>query len=380
MSLPLNLRKLSLTQFRSYDMLIQEFEPGINCLLGPNGAGKTNILDALHFLAFTKGFRNVQDKQAIKEGNTFFLVEGAFSIGNRQQRIQCNYLKDGGKRIISDNEPLKKMSDHIGTLPMVAILPEDTELITGASVMRRKFIDMLISQYSRDYLMHLILYEKILAQRNALLKLIAEGGAYGRDQLSLWNHQLIPHGIYIYAARAAYTRLFQPLLKEYFAIITESREEPIIEYLSQVKENDEKSWWSMLEEKEAQDIQQRFSGAGIHRDDWNMLINDSSVRNFGSQGQKKTFVIALKLAQYHLLEAETNVRPLLLLDDIFDKLDGRRLRWVAGILHERIQGQVFVTDTSYERLLDSFSQGKSMPVHYFAVQNNTINPIRDADQ
>ena len=360
---------LNLTHFRNYYQQELHFSPQINCFVGANGSGKTNLLDALHFLALTRGFRSTQDKFAVKKGETYFF-NGATLVKNEAKlKIDVNYLKGKGKKVIFNQKPLVKMSEHIGRIPLITILPNDTELINGPSAGRRKFLDMLIAQYDHSYLNHLIHYEKILAQRNALLKLMGEQRFFDKEQVEIWDTQLIPHGIAIYKGRESFLRDFMPYFEEFFKKIVSNEEKPFIEYRSQIEENTIDGWLKLMAEHQERDRVQQYTTGGTHRDDLNFHINDHSARNFGSQGQQKTFVISLKLAQYRLLERHTNIHPILLLDDIFDKLDEHRLQSIANLLDRDIQGQTFITDTSYERLAEVFSKNISREVKFFMVKD-----------
>ena len=367
--------RLQLTYFRNYASLDSKFCEGINCIVGPNGAGKTNILDALHYLAFTRGFRNTQDKQAVQHGEQFFFNGGTLVRKRLKQEIACNFIQGKGKKILINQKPLSKMSEHIGRIPMIAMLPNDTELINGPSQARRRLLDMLISQYDMAYLKHLIQYEKILSQRNALLKLFAEHRRFDEEELSIWDAQLIPHGIGIYKGRQAFIENFQPLFKDYFNKIVSENEQPEIRYRSHIEANTPEAWKELLHQYREKDQANQYTVAGIHRDDLIFRINDQSVRNYGSQGQQKTFVIALKLAQYQLLEHQTQLPPILLLDDIFDKLDEQRLAQIGQILDLEIQGQIFITDTSQERLAGVFLSTKKTTVQFFQVESGTLKPI-----
>lgn len=362
------LSHLRLSFFRNYDDLHLTFSEGVNCISGKNGAGKSNILDALHFLALTKGFRSSQDKQAIKEDESFFFIEGnAIKSENLSALIQCNLMLGKTKKLLINSQPLAKMSEHIGSLPLVAVLPNDTELINEGSSTRRKFMDSLISQYNKIYLDDLIKYEKILAQRNALLKNFNENKYFDAEQLALWNMQMVPLGQNIWAERKKFLADFIPIFAEYFREIVSQKETPEVEYDSKIAENTTLEWENLLAEAERKDRVNQNTSIGIHKDDLSFSINGSSVKNFGSQGQQKTFVIALKLAQYELLANYKKVPPLLLLDDIFDKLDEYRLQSIADLLDKKIRGQVFVTDTSLSRLQEIF-QHSQREVRYFQVE------------
>ncbi len=371
--------QLRLTQFRNYEDLHLVLNSGIVCFVGANGAGKSNILDALHYLAFTRGFRSGQDKQAVKSGYTFFWIEGNWINEERLHHIQCSFISGKGKNLRVDQQQIKKMSTHIGNIPMVSILPGDTDLISGGSTQRRKFLDMLISQYDADYLYHLIQYDKILTQRNALLKLFAEQRMFDSDQLSLYDDQLIPHAIAITAGRDSFIHQFIPLFNTYFKRIASEVEIPAIKYKQQVKENDLAGWRDLLMGQMEKDRHLQYTSAGVHRDDLVFTINDHSVKNFGSQGQQKTFIISLKLAQYQLLAKQTQKAPILLLDDIFDKLDNRRLEQISFILEKELEGQVFITDTSLDRLQEAFRHVEKKRVYYFLVNQAKVERIMEED-
>ncbi|MEM6263842.1 MAG: DNA replication and repair protein RecF [Bacteroidota bacterium] len=365
---------LQLTHFRNYPHLQADFCAGINCITGPNGSGKTNVLEALHYLAFTRGIRSHQDKQALKDGEDFFLLEGNLQEGEEKALVQCNFLKSKGKKLFINRVPAAKMSDHIGRIPLVAIMPDDTELINGPSAGRRRFMDMLISQYSPAYLHHLIQYDKLLLRRNAQLKLFAEQRYFDREQLQLWNEQMLPHGRAISEERNTFLEAFFPIFETYFHQIVSEKEQPSIRYRSQLEVNTEAGWQEVYATWEARDLANCYTGVGTHRDDLVFQIDGTSVRNYGSQGQQKTFVIALKLAQYQLLEQHKQLAPILLLDDLFDKLDEFRLGEIAGILTDRVKGQVFITDTSRQNLEKVFSSLTDRAVNYYRVLQGDFQP------
>lgn len=367
----MHLSQLHLIQFRNYEELLIRPCQGINCFTGPNGAGKTNVLDAVHFLAFTKGFRSSQDQQAVQKGTDFFFDGGKIVRDGIERSIQCNYQRGKGKKIMIDQKPLKKMSDHIGYMPLVSILPSDTDLINGPSAGRRQFMDMLISQYDQSYLRSLIQYNRIIDQRNALLRQFASQGGVDHEQLELWNLQMIPLGIAIQQKRAEFTALFLPVFEDYFKKIVSEQEKPGIRYNPNVPAPSQEAWVQAIKEKEVRDLANQYTGVGVHRDDLIFQIEDRSVRNFGSQGQQKTFVISLKLAQYALLHRQRELPPVLLLDDIFDKLDQYRLAKIGGILDEDMKGQIFITDTSLERMKMVFAN-TLREVAFFTVEEGKV--------
>ena len=363
----LHLKDLHLTQFRNYSELTLDFSTDINCFTGPNGSGKTNILDALHYLAFTRGFRSTQDQQAVQQGQQFFFNGTVLVRNGKEQKIACNFIKGKGKKLLVNQKPLTKLSEHIGQIPLVAILPNDTELINGPAQGRRRFLDMLISQYSPPFLSHLIQYERILSQRNALLRLFGEQQRFDKEELELWDEQLIPHGIAVQEGRLAFIAAYQPIFDRFFQEIVSAKEPARLKYRSSIEENTVDGWRKALMRQQQKDLVNHYSSVGIHRDDLLFYIHDRPLKSYGSQGQQKTFVIALKLAQYQLLHQQKEAAPLLLLDDIFDKLDEQRLSRIANILDQEIEGQIFITDTSQERLAEILGNNTDRKISYFQV-------------
>ncbi|MEM9987117.1 MAG: DNA replication and repair protein RecF, partial [Bacteroidota bacterium] len=340
-----------------------------------NGSGKTNILDAVHYLAFTRGFRSSQDQQAVQEGEQYFFTNGALHLDDQEEQIQCNFVKGKGKKILIGQAPLDRMSDHIGHIPLVAILPQDTDLINGPAQGRRQFMDMLISQYDATYLKHLILYNRLLSQRNALLKLMGEQRYFDVEQVQLYDEQIIPAGQVIFQARESFLVEFKPVFDRFFRRIVADREAPSLRLRTQLLENSPTAWRNLFADKMEKDRVNQYTSAGIHRDDLVLSIDDHSVRNFGSQGQQKTFVIALKLAQYELLQQHTRKPPLLLLDDLFDKLDRHRLGSIAEMLQKEISGQVFLTDTSLGKVQELFPEMPTRGISFFEVNAGKVNAV-----
>jgi len=371
-----HIQRLRLTHFRNYSDLSLGFNPHINCITGKNGAGKTNILDAIHYLALARGIRSAQDRYALKEGEDFFFIEGLWNDEGFKQLVQCNYTKSKGKKLLLNRQAIPKLSEHIGKLPLVSILPSDTELINGPSALRRRFMDMLISQYNATYLQSLITYNKAIGQRNALLKQFAEIRSVDIEQLELWNYQLIPAGMYIRKTREAFVKEYAPIFAQYFQKIIPQTEVPTLQYKSLVKENTQSAWEDLLKQYEARDCANLYTYPGIHRDDLGFMINENSVRNYGSQGQQKTFLISLKLAQYHLLAQQKQKAPILLLDDIFDKLDEYRLAHIAKMIDEEVKGQVFITDTSHQRLQNIFQTTHTSKIQFFHVDAGVCKPLK----
>jgi DNA replication and repair protein RecF len=375
LSLPMHFSEIRLSSFRNYSDLSLSFSPGINCLTGNNGEGKTNVLEAVHYLCMTRGWQAKSEKYALKEGEAYFSVEGMLNEGGPELKVQCNYMPPKGKRILVDRRPLDRMSDHIGRIPIVTVLPNDTQLIHGTPGTRRRFMDALICQYSPGYLEALIHYENALTQRNALLVMMQERRSWDPEQVDLWDAQLIPHGMVIGRQRQAFLEAFRPFFLRYFNQIVSEKEQPEINLSTQIKENTPEAWHAALLDSRKNDRYSGRTGTGVHKDDLELSIGGQTVRNFGSQGQQKTFSIALKLAQYDILRAQCAKDPILLLDDIFDKLDHHRLAAIAHLLDGSIMGQVFITDTSLPRMHEVFSMLKHRETRHFQVADAKVAVI-----
>jgi DNA replication and repair protein RecF len=370
----MHIAALKLTHFRNYAQLSLDCGPGINCLTGNNGEGKTNVLEAVHYLCMTRGWAAKTERYALQEGMPYFSVEGHVR-GAEALEVQCNYMPPKGKRMLVDRRPLARMTDHIGRIPVVTVLPDDTELIHGTPGRRRRFMDALISQYAPRYLQALLAYEHVLAQRNALLALLHERGAWDAEQVGWWTAQLIPQGRIIQQQRAAFLAAFAPIFGRYFQQIVSDKETPCITLETQLTSDSEAEWETRMAEGLVRDRHAQRTGVGTHKDDLVFTIGGQAVKNYGSQGQQKTFVIALKLAEYELLEGRCQKAPILLLDDIFDKLDAHRLAAIARLLEHPIQGQVFISDTSLERIRGVFAQVQAREVRYYHVGAGQVLPV-----
>jgi DNA replication and repair protein RecF len=361
-------KTLRLQHFRNYANLLANFGPGIHCITGDNGQGKTNLMEALHYLALTRGWQAKTEKFALQEGETFFLCEGELAEGDRTPVIACNYLEGKGKKMLVNGQPVERVADHVGRIPVLSVLPNDTQLIHGSPGGRRRFMDSFLSQCNPAYLQQLIQYERVVDQRNALLGQMLEQRRWDADMVELWDAQLIPAGQFLAQARQEFLAEYLPLFTRHFHLIVSERETPDLQLVTQVADNSTEGWRQLLTQHRDRD---RYSGrtqAGVHKDDLEFTISGQAVRNYGSQGQQKTYVIALKLAQYDLLLARTGKAPLLLLDDIFDKLDAHRLAALARILDSEVTGQVFITDTSQDRMRDIFAPLSHREVRHYRVQ------------
>ncbi|MEM9648762.1 MAG: DNA replication/repair protein RecF [Bacteroidota bacterium] len=340
------LKHLSLVNYKNFDSKILEFDPVINCLVGDNGVGKTNILDAIYHLAFGKSYFNPVATQNIKHGTDFFVVEGTFEKEERTEKIICSFKK-GLKKVIKRNgKAYEKFSDHIGFLPLVIISPSDRDLIIEGSDTRRKFMDGVISQSDKAYLQDLIKYNKVLVQRNSLLKYFAANTTFDGQTLSIYNEQLHGLGSTIHKKRLEFIQAFIPIFKEQYARISEKDEQIMLSYQSQLQE---KSLLELLEVTVEKDRALQYTSVGIHKDDLNFTIGGHPIKKFGSQGQQKSFLIALKLAQFHFIKEQAKTTPILLLDDIFDKLDEHRVAQIVSLVDNDNFGQLFISDTHGER-------------------------------
>lgn len=340
------LRHLSLVNYKNFDSKTLDFDPVINCLVGDNGVGKTNVLDAIYHLCFGKSYFNPVSTQNIKHNTDFFVVEGEFEKNSRTEKILCSFKK-GTKKVIKRNgKPYEKFSEHIGFLPLVIISPSDRDLILEGSDTRRKFMDGVISQSDKVYLQNLIKYNKVVSQRNSLLKYFAANRTFDQDTLSIYNEQLYSLGTEIHQKRVEFINSFLPIFKEQYQNISEKDEQINLAYESQLSNT---SLLSLLESNIEKDRALQYTSVGVHKDDLNFTIAGHPIKKFGSQGQQKSFLIALKLAQFHFIKQLADTTPILLLDDIFDKLDENRVSHIVGLVKNDNFGQIFISDTHADR-------------------------------
>jgi DNA replication and repair protein RecF len=379
----MTLDQLHLLFFKNYDEANLNLSPGINCFIGDNGSGKTNLLDAVHYLALTKSAFTPLDAQSIKQGADFFVVKGNFTspLLDRPETIQVS-LRAGQKKTLTHNkQPYERMADHIGRYPAVLISPYDTDLIRQGSEERRRYFDSLQSQLDAEFLNLLIQYNGLLRQRNATLK--QHPGAHGFDTLYLQalDDQLAPLGEGLSQLRTNFLGEFTPVFQRHYQQLAEGREQVTLDYKSQLPGQ---NFRHLLLANERRDLALQRSTVGPHRDDFLFLMDGLPVKNYASQGQQKSFVIALKLAQFELLAARhpasasgalpTTGKPLLLLDDIFDRLDDKRIARLLQLVADQTFGQVFLTDTSLERT-DQVLAGVSSDIRRFRVQAGTVAVI-----
>lgn len=340
------LKKISLFNYKNFSEATFEFDTKINCFVGKNGIGKTNILDAIYHLANGKSYFNPLAVQNIKHNEEFFVVDGEFEKNDRNEQIVCS-LKKGQKKILKRNGKLyEKFSDHIGFIPLVIISPADRDLITEGSETRRKFIDSVISQLDSQYLQQLIQYQKTVAQRNALLKYFALNHVFEKDTLAIYNEQLNELGQSIFEKRKDFLEKFIPIFNNYYKEISNGSETVQLVYQSDLSE---KNTLALLEENLSKDRALQYTSVGVHKDDLSFEIDNHPIKKFGSQGQQKSFLIALKLAQFDFVKKQSGEKPILLFDDIFDKLDEFRVAKIVSMVNNDEFGQLFISDTHAER-------------------------------
>ena len=357
------LQKISIVNFKNISSQVFDFQNKINCFVGENGVGKTNVLDAIYYLSFAKSYFNPVAIQNIKHGEGFFMLEGDYTINERQEKIICS-LKKGQKKTLKRNGKVyDKFSEHIGQIPLVIISPADRDLVTEGSDTRRRFIDGVISQQDKEYLKHLIAYNKVISQRNALLKYFAANRTFDSVNLGIYNDQMEIHGNEIYRKRKTFLEEFIPIFNRKYQLISNDREEVNLDYKSQLHEA---SFSELLSNSLEKDKVLQYSTVGVHKDDLNFEIESYPVKKFGSQGQQKSYLIALKLAQFEFVKKHSGLTPLLLLDDIFDKLDENRVSQIIDLVNHDDFGQIFITDTHADRT-EAILQKTEKPYQIFTL-------------
>ncbi len=339
------LEHLSLINFKNIEQAQLNFIEGVNGLVGDNGAGKSNILDAIYFLSMSKSMLPLTDSQSVRHGSDFFVIDGRYRTSlQRHETISCSYStqRSGGKVLKRNGKEYERLSDHVGLIPVVVVSPYDTALISDSAEERRRFLNLLISQFDVAYLASLIRYNALIVQRNRVLK---SGGE--ESMLQIYDQQLIPHARIIEQRRRETIERMIPLVCSYYELLSGGREEVSLEYRSQVMDEDLQELFFAARQR---DIVNGYTTVGTHRDDVNFKINGYQLRKFGSQGQQKSFLVALKLAQYQLVREMKGEYPILLLDDLFDKLDRGRVEQLIRLVAGDDFGQIFISDCNPERL------------------------------
>ncbi len=340
------LKKISVLNYKNIAQADLAFSPKMNCFIGRNGEGKTNLLDAICFLSFCKSVTNPVDSQNIRHGEDFFVLQGAYEHETGEpEEVYCGLKRGQKKRFRRNKKDYKRLSEHIGLVPLVMVSPADAALVDGGSEERRRFMDMVIVQYDRDYLEALSRYNKALQQRNALLKQDEEPD---EELMALWEEAMAREGTTIYEKRRAYVEEFIPVFRDFYGHISGGKEEAGLRYVSHGQRGD---LLEVIRRDRPKDRIMGYSLHGIHKDDLEMTLGGYPLRREGSQGQNKTYLIALKLAQFDFLRRTgSRTAPLLLLDDIFDKLDAGRVEQIVRLVSGERFGQIFVTDTNRDHL------------------------------
>lgn len=364
----MHLENIHIVNFKNWEQASASFSEKVNCFVGSNASGKTNLLDAIHYLSMCKSYFNSGDRQNIRDTSDFFVVEGSFAKGDVDFDIYCGLKRDQKKIFKRNKKPYDKLTEHIGQFPSVVISPYDRDLITEGSEVRRRFMDVVISQSDPVYLDDLVRYKKALNQRNTLLKYFMANQVFDAENLEIYDLEMSTRAMPIYEKRKHFIQELQPLLKHYYEFISDKSESPELHYKSDLEAGELKDLLSANLQK---DRFSQYTGVGIHKDDLEFSIDGRSVKKFGSQGQQKSYLIALKLAQYEFLKKSNGAKPMLLLDDVFDKLDEGRVEQLIKLVNDEEFGQIFITDTHMERTGELVKK-INRDARVFRVENGTI--------
>ena len=343
----MNLQDLSLINFKNYSEVELSFSSKINCFIGQNGIGKTNLLDAIYYLSMCKSYLNPIDSQNIKYDEDFFVIQGKYFYKESNENIYCGIKRNKKKQFKRNKKEYQKLADHIGLLPIVMISPMDNNLILDGSDERRKFMDGVISQYDKEYLDCLIKYNRALSQRNKLLKDFYQTRSFDEDTLDIWDEQLVMLGEKIHTVRVKFVEELIPIFQEYYTRISGNSEQVQLVYDSQLFEDE---YRNLIKNAVGKDRMVQHTTVGVHKDDLILTLEKYPIKKAGSQGQQKTYLVSLKLAQFDFIKKISGIKPILLLDDIFDKFDRQRVRQIIKLVAENHFGQIFITDTSQDRL------------------------------
>lgn len=353
------IKQLSLVNFKNISGVDLELGKKFNCFVGNNGSGKTTVLDAVHYLSMCKSFLNPVDSQNIKREQPFMVLSGSFQKDEEDFAIHCALKREGKKQFKKNKKEYKRLIDHIGLFPSVIIAPTDADIINGGSDLRRKFLDGVISQLDKEYLENLVQYNKALQQRNALLKYFRENRTFQQESLDVWNVQLSERGMLIHERRKRFLDDFIVAFNDYYKAISNSVEEVGMVYESQLSGGD---MLELLSQNLEKDRAVTYTTVGIHKDDLTLTVNGFPLKKFGSQGQQKSALVSLKLAQFKVMSEKSGITPLLLLDDIFDKLDDDRVGQMLSLVGGEAFGQIFITDTHPERVAELLKGEKDVKV------------------
>lgn len=371
----MHLERLTLLNFKNYQELELDLSSRINCFVGNNGEGKTNLFDSVYYLSFCKSYFNPVDSANIRHGQEYFMIQGIFKKNGDSENVLCSIKKNQKKKFKRNDKEYQKLSEHIGLIPLVMVSPADSALILEGSEERRKYLNGVISQFDRDYLNDLIKYNKILLHRNKLLKDFAARRYFESDSLDVWDDQLIDLGTAIFNKREEFIQQLLPIFQYYYNFIADGAESVELKYDSQLFGED---FRSRLDNAREKDRMLQHTTVGVHKDDLKLMLSGYPIKRQGSQGQQKTFLLALKLAQYDFLKKVSQVKPLILLDDVFDKLDSKRVTQIIKLASEDNFGQIFITDTNEQHLADILEK---IPVEHrvFRVQEGKLERLENGD-
>lgn len=354
----MHLEKIELLNFKNYGSLALDFNKGINCFTGPNGSGKTNLLDAIHYLCLTKSAFTGTDLGSIRHEASLFMLRGSFHTEDKDVTIQCHIQQGQKKKVLADKQQYDRVSEHIGRFPAVLIAPDDTDLVKGGSEGRRRFFDALISQIDAAYLDDLIRYNQFLRRRQELLKQFENRHYFDGELLAIYDKEVVDGAIKLAGARKTFIEEFTPKFQQHYKVISEEQEEVALKYESVVEEE---SFAEIFRKNRERDLLLQRTTKGVHKDDFAFLSDGRSLKKYGSQGQQKSYVIALKLAQFEVITVKKGFRPILLLDDIFDKLDDIRIGHLVDMIGDGRFGQVFLTEARPERTQKVFEATQVEP-------------------
>lgn len=361
------LKRISILNYKNLEQVELDFSAKMNCFIGQNGMGKTNLLDAVYYLSFCKSATNPIDSQNMKHRQEFFMLQGSYVTETGEpEEVYCGMKRRQKKQFKRNKKEYSRLSDHIGLIPLVMVSPADSELIAGGSEERRRFMDVVISQYDKEYLEALIRYNKALLQRNTLLKAEQEPDA---ELMDVWEEMMAVAGEVVFCKRRAFIEEFIPTFQVFYSHISQDKEQVDLAYESHVMQG---NLQQLLKENRQRDRIMGYSLKGIHKDDLLMRLGEYPIKKEGSQGQNKTYLIALKLAQFDFLRRTgSNTTPLLLLDDIFDKLDASRVEQIVKLVAGDRFGQIFITDTNRDHL-DKILKKTEGDYKVFEVADGTV--------
>lgn len=364
----MHLKQLILLNFKSYQQADVKLHPKINCFVGNNGQGKTNLLDAVFYLSMSKSYFNSIDYMNIRHGEEYFVLQGIYELKEKEENIYCAVKRNEGKTLKRNGNQYDKLSDHIGLLPIVVVSPADTSLILEGSEERRRYMNSVISQYNRPYLDNIMRYNKLLLNRNRLLKTKYNQTVAYSDLFAVIDEQFDELSKPVYDWRLEFSNKLSPIFEDYYRIVSNDAERVELLYQSDLEGT---NLLDLLQENFERDKMLQYTGKGIHKDDFILNLNGHPIKREGSQGQQKTYLIALKLAQFDFMRQISGQKPILLLDDIFDKLDRTRVEQFIRLVAQDEFGQIFITDTNKARLddiLERIGSGHSL----FQVENGEV--------